>query len=333
MPDPLLDVDGVRVQYDAAPQPIKVIDGVSLAIDAGRITALVGESGCGKTSLALAILGLLPHGGRITAGQVRFLGEDLAALRDSQIRHLRGRDISMICQDPVSGLNPTLKVGEQVAESITTHLEVPRREAKRLSIEALARAGLPEPERVAQRYPFQLSGGMCQRVIIAIATALTPKLLIADEPTSSLDATVQAAILAELDHLRRDKGVAILLITHDLGVVAHIADDIAVMYAGRIVEQGSTRDVLGRPRHPYTWSLLQTLPRIDQADRGLRAIKGTPPDPADLSEECAFLPRCPKAVSACRSEPAPPLTEIAAGQLAACYNPVVHAEPAATPGS
>jgi oligopeptide/dipeptide ABC transporter ATP-binding protein len=239
--------------------------------------------------------------------------------------------MSMIFQDPVSGLNPTLKVGDQVEEPIRAHLGVSRREAKVLAIEALGRAGLAEPERVAGRYPFQLSGGMCQRVVIAIATALTPKLLIADEPTSSLDATVQAAILDELDLLRRTMGVTILLITHDLGVVAHIADEVAVMYAGRIVEQGTVRDVLSRPRHPYTWALLQTLPRIDQAGRGLRPIKGTPPDLAHLPDECAFLPRCPKAVMRCRAEAAPELSEVVSGQFAACYNPVVHApEPAAS---
>jgi oligopeptide/dipeptide ABC transporter ATP-binding protein len=330
MAAPLLELRGLCVQYASGQKPLKALDGISISIERGQVTALVGESGCGKTSLALAVLGLLPFSGRTVSGDILFDGQDISSLRDEDLRRIRGREVSMIFQDPVSGLNPTLKIGEQVEESIRAHLAVNKGEAKALALEALARAGLPDPEVVAKRYPFQLSGGMCQRVIIAMATALTPKLLIADEPTSSLDATVQAAILDELDRLRKERGVAILLITHDLGVVAQIADEIAVMYAGRIVEQGSTRDVLRAPRHPYTWALLQALPRVDQAGRGLRPIKGTPPDLAELTRECAFLPRCPKAVSACRTEAAPALSDVGRGQFAACYNPVVHVmDPAA----
>jgi oligopeptide/dipeptide ABC transporter ATP-binding protein len=235
----------------------------------------------------------------------------------------------MICQDPVSGLNPTLSVGQQVEETIRTHLDLPKREARAQALEALQRAGMPDAKRVAEQYPFQLSGGMCQRVIIAMATALEPTVIIADEPTSSLDVTVQAGILGELDRLRRERDAGILIITHNMGVVAQIADDVAVMYAGRIVEQGSVADVLARPRHPYTWSLLATLPRLDQPGRDLRPIKGSPPDPGNLPAECAFVPRCPKALNVCRRELAPELSQMGGGQLAACYNPVVHAaEPA-----
>jgi peptide/nickel transport system ATP-binding protein len=329
MTDALLEIRGLSVRYESGPSPVKAVENVSLELGRGRLLALVGESGCGKTSLALSILGLLPHAGGIVDGQVLYDGRDLASIAKDELRRLRGREMSMIFQDPVSGLNPTTKVGDQVEESIRAHLDVSRWEARQMAVAALGRAGLPDPDQVASRYPFQLSDGMCQRVIIAIATALTPKLLIADEPTSSLDATVQAAILDEIDRLRRTLGVTILLITHDLGVVAHIADEVAVMYAGRIVEQGSVDDVLSRPRHPYTWALLQALPRIDQAGRGLRPIKGAPPDMSNLPEQCAFLPRCPKAVSACRVEAAPALSEVAREQFAACYNPVVHApEPA-----
>ena len=188
--------------------------------------------------------------------------------------------------------------------------------------DALERAGLAEPEQLTRQYPFQLSGGMCQRVFIAIATVLQPQVIIADEPTSALDVTVQAGILSELERLRRDHGVSILLITHNLGVVAQMADEVAVMYAGRIAEEGPASEVLQRPRHPYTWSLLAALPRLDKAKRPLEAIKGSPPDLAELPAECAFLPRCRKAVSACRTKPSPPLAEVAPGHRAACYNPV-----------
>ena len=195
-----------------------------------------------------------------------------------------------------------------------------------MALDALHRVGLAEPEQLAKQYPFELSGGMSQRVLIAIATVLNPTVIIADEPTSALDVTVQAGILSELERLRSERGVSILLITHDLGVVAQMADEVVVLYAGRVAEEGTTRDVLRRPRHPYTWSLLGTLPRIDRNKRPLEAIRGTPPDLSELTDECAFLPRCRKATTTCRTEVSPPPVEVAPGHLAACYNPVVHQE-------
>jgi oligopeptide/dipeptide ABC transporter ATP-binding protein len=216
-----------------------------------------------------------------------------------------------------------LTVGQQVAETVEIHLRVPRKEARRITIDALAALGLSDPEVVASRYPFQLSGGMAQRVMIAIATVLRPRVIIADEPTSALDVTVQAAILAELDRLRAELGSAILLITHDLGVVAQMAQRVAVMYAGRIVETGHARDIFRAPRHPYTWSLLSTLPRLDRSVDRLPQIKGQPPDLSALSGECAFLPRCPKAVNACRSSPWPDLAPVGDGHAVACFNPVL----------
>jgi oligopeptide/dipeptide ABC transporter ATP-binding protein len=219
-----------------------------------------------------------------------------------------------------------MPIGEQVAEMVQTHLSVSRRESKAITIDALARQGLPQPERVARSYPFQLSGGMCQRVMIAIATVLRPRLIIADEPTSALDVTVQAAILRELDDLKTDLNASILLITHDLGVVAQMADDVAVMYAGRIVEQGAAHAIYARPRHPYTAALMAARPRLDDPGRPLQAIRGTPPDLGELSGECAFLPRCTKAVSACRTNPWPALSEIAPGHRAACFNPMFQPE-------
>jgi len=228
----------------------------------------------------------------------------------------------MIFQDPVSGLNPILPVGSQVEEILRAHLPLSKQEARQMAIESLSKQGLAEPERVAAAFPFQLSGGMCQRVMIAIATVLHPKIIIADEPTSSLDVTVQAAILQELNQLKESLGAAIILITHDLGVVAQMADEVAVMYGGRIVEQGPTTEVYLRPRHPYTAALLAARPRLDETRDRLATIRGSSPDLADLGDECAFLPRCGKAIMACRTEPWPALRDVEGGHLAACYNPV-----------
>jgi peptide/nickel transport system ATP-binding protein/oligopeptide transport system ATP-binding protein len=233
----------------------------------------------------------------------------------------------MVFQDPATGLNPVLSVGTQVEEIITAHLPVSKREARDRSLEVLAQIGLPNPKEVARSYPFHLSGGMAQRVMIAIATALNPKVLIADEPTSALDVTVQAAILDDLRQLQQRFGTSILLISHDLGVVAQMADEMAVMYAGSVVEFGDTRAVFQRPRHPYTWALLGSRPRWDQDQiRPLPAIRGAAPNLAELPEECPYLPRCPKATNVCRTEPAPALTELEPGHSAACYNPILHSD-------
>jgi len=326
MTEPILEVRGLCVEYGNGEKPVRAVDGVGLTLTPGRVLALVGESGCGKTTTALALLGLLPYAGRVTAGDVRLEGRDLRGLSDDELRRVRGREISMIFEDPVTGLNPVLSVGDQVAEIITAHTDATKEEAGVLVEDALRRVGLSDPAGLAKRFPYQLSGGISQRVLIAIATVLNPKVLIADEPTSALDVTVQAGILRELDILRHERGVAILLITHDLGVVAQLADDVVVMYAGRVAERGATRDVLRRPRHPYTWALLETLPRIDMDRRPLTSIKGAPPDLSELPEECAFLPRCRKATMTCRTMPSPALTEQGPGQLAACYNPVFHQE-------
>jgi len=325
MSSPVLDVKGLTVHYVHRGKTIRAVDGVSLRLPRGEVLALVGESGCGKSTFALAVLGLVPSPGKLIGGSVLLDGADLLRMNADDVRRVRGRDISIIFQDPQSGLNPVLPVGVQVMEIITTHLRVPKREAKRMMLEALARTGLGDPERVAEEYPFQLSGGMCQRVMIAIATVLRPRVIIADEPTSSLDVTVQAAILRELEALRRELGISILLITHDFGVVAQMADEVAIMYAGRVVEEAPVREIFARPLHPYTWSLLATRPRVDGSSRPLPSIRGLPPDLADLSGDCAFLPRCPKATSACRREPWPALEEASPGHKVACFNPVYHA--------
>ncbi len=329
MPSTILEINGLRVHYTDHGKTVRAVDGVSLALPAGGILALVGESGCGKSTLALAVLDLVPHPGKIIDGTVLLDGQDLLRMKRDEVRRRRGREISMIFQDAQAGLNPVLPVGTQVQEIITTHLDVSKGEAKGMMLQALTRAGLADPERVAKEYPFQLSGGMCQRVMIAIATVLRPRVIIADEPTSSLDVTLQAAILAELQSLRENLGASILLITHDLGIVAQMADAVAVMYAGRVVETGTVAEVYTRPLHPYTWSLLATRPRLDGSSRPLPSIRGLPPDMTDLPPQCAFLPRCPKATSACRQEDWPPLAELAPGHAVACFNPVYHAEEAA----
>jgi peptide/nickel transport system ATP-binding protein/oligopeptide transport system ATP-binding protein len=321
--DPILKITGLSAQFDTSEGEAKAVRDVSLSLRPGATLALTGESGAGKTSVGLAILNLLPYPGRITAGRICFNGTDVLSLSPEETRRLRGREVAMVFQDPVTGLNPVLSVGDQVEEIITAHLSVSKREARQRSLEVLAQMGLPEPEEVARSYPFHLSGGMAQRVMIAIATALDPKVLIADEPTSALDVTVQAAILDDLRQMQRRSGTSILLITHDLGVVAQMADEVAVMYAGSVVESGDVRSVFERPRHPYTWALLTSRPRWDREQtKPLPAIRGTPPEPTELSEECPYLPRCPKATSVCRTEAAPALAELQPNHSAACYNPV-----------
>jgi peptide/nickel transport system ATP-binding protein/oligopeptide transport system ATP-binding protein len=324
--DPVLSIRGLRTYYRDQARTVKAVDGVDLDVRPGTVLSIVGESGCGKTTLALSILKLLPGNGFIPEGRVEFEGHDLLALHGEALRTVRGRRIAMIFQDPVSGLNPVISIGTQVAEIIHTHLDVPKQDAQRMTVDALRSQGLPNPENIAASYPYNLSGGMCQRVMIAMATVLKPAVIVADEPTSALDVTMQAAILHELDELRQRTGTAILLITHDLGVVATIADEVAVMYAGRIVEHGATFEVYKRPQHPYTAALLAARPRLDDPGRKLTPIKGAPPDLAALPPECAYLPRCVKAVNACRTDPWPALRELQPAHVAACYNPVFHPE-------
>ncbi len=327
MPDPILRVENVVAEFLTPEGVIRPVNEVSLELARGTTLALTGESGSGKTSVALCILNLLPHPGRIQSGRIMFEDTNLLELPTDGIRRMRGREIAMVFQDPATGLNPVLSVGQQVQEAITTHLDISKREAKARSLEVLEQAGLPNPTDIVNRYPFQLSGGMAQRVMIAIGTALNPRVLILDEPTSALDVTVQAAILEDLRQLQQRHGMTILLITHDLGVVAKMADEVAVMYAGKIVEQAPVVPLFEKPRHPYTWSLLGSRPRLDQAGAGqLTAIRGAPPALHELGPECPFLDRCPKATSVCRSDPAPSLSEFGYRHLAACYNPVFHQE-------
>ncbi|MBI4299625.1 MAG: ABC transporter ATP-binding protein, partial [Chloroflexi bacterium] len=285
---------------------------------------LVGESGSGKSVTALSILQIVPYPGKVIAGEVIFQGRDLLRIQGEELRKVRGKEIALIFQDPMSGLNPVLSIGDQVREMITSHSHISKKEAKQLSLEALRKVGLPDHSSIASRYPFQLSIGQAQRVMIAIAMVHNPKVIIADEPTSSLDTTVQAQILSLLARLQRENGTSIILITHNMGVVAKMADYVAVMYAGAVVEYADTRSLFEGPLHPYTWSLLEAIPRLDAPDRQLLPIKGTPPDAGNLPEECPFLPRCIKALSVCRTSPKPKLEPANDGHFVACYNPVVH---------
>ena len=323
MSDTVLSVRDLSVRYRTREGPVYATQRISFELKAGEVLALVGESGCGKSTAAMSVLRLLPPEADVLSGQVAFDSQDLLALEDRELRTIRGRRISTIFQDPIAGLNPVITIGDQVAESLMSHLPLSKKEARNRSINVLRGVGLSDPERVAKAYPFQLSGGMCQRVMIGIATALDPEVIIADEPTSALDVTVQAQILHQLDQLRRDRGTSILLITHNFGVVAQVADNVAVMYAGHIIESGTVDEMLDTPLHPYTHALLATLPRLDNAGRSLAAIPGAPPDLSEPAAHCPFIARCPKVMNICRVEPPPPLALIAhATHPVACYNPI-----------
>lgn len=327
MPEPIISVRDLTVRYRTKESTVYATEEVSFDLEPGKVLALIGESGAGKTTAGMSVLRLLPPEAEVLSGRVMFDGVDLAVMDERALRTVRGRRIAMIFQDPVAGLNPVLTIGNQVAEMLTSHLDIKKKEAQKRALEILYDVGLADPDRVARAYPFQLSGGMCQRVMIGIATALNPDVIIADEPTSALDVTIQAQILRQLEQMREQKGTAILLITHNFGVVAQLADEVAVMYAGRIVEHGGVVDMLKAPLHPYTHALLATLPRVDGDYSKLHAIPGNPPELNEPSEHCPFLPRCGKALTLCRNEPPPALTtDETRGHAVACYNPVWRAD-------
>jgi oligopeptide/dipeptide ABC transporter ATP-binding protein len=329
---PLLAVDGLHASYRSDDQVvIPAVRDVSFELHAGEVLALVGESAAGKSTVAHSILGLLPPSARIE-GDITFRGWRLGDLSQDELRQLRGDEIAMIFQDALSSLTPTLTVADQLAELFRAHRDYSDSEARQLAVEALSRL-LPDAPRVADLYPFQISGGMAQRVMITMATALEPSVVIADEPTANLDAAMRHETLEVLERLRDERGVAVLLITHDFGVVARIADRVGVMYAGELVETASVGTVFRHPRHPYTFGLLQSLPTIDGGGR-LEPMRGQPPDLTELPEHCPFLPRCNKATSYCRIDPAPrlaPVEDVAAAfegapqdewHRVACYNPI-----------
>ena len=318
-PLPLLLVRGLRTSFDGERGEVRAVDGVDFRLERGRTLGIVGESGCGKSVTALSIMGLVPQPpGRIAGGEVLFDGLDLLKLAPAQLRDLRGDKLAMIFQEPMTSLNPAFPVGDQVAEVLLRHRKIGPREARAQSIEMLRRVRIPSPEQRADDYPHQLSGGMRQRVMIAMALACNPKLLIADEPTTALDVTIQAQILELMRALRAELGTAIILITHDLGVIAELADDVLVMYAGQVIERCSAERLFAEPQHPYTIGLLGSIPRLHLEQERLSAIEGFVPDAAALPAGCRFHPRCPFAVDKCRQE-LPPLMDITPGHQAACW--------------
>jgi oligopeptide/dipeptide ABC transporter ATP-binding protein len=299
-PGALLEVRDLRTEFHVMDGVVKAVDGISFTIDRGKTLAIVGESGCGKSVTAMTIMRLLDTPpARIASGQVLFEGRDIAAVEEEQMRQLRGKDIAMIFQEPMSSLNPVFTVGRQISEAVLQHFDVKKQEATDRAIEALRMVGIGYPERRAKQYPHELSGGMRQRVMIAMALACEPKLLIADEPTTALDVTIQAQILDLIRSIQERTSTALLLITHDLGVVAEMADDVVVMYAGRIVEHGTAEEVLLQPRHPYTEGLLASMPSQGMRGQRLNVIRGSVPNPFNMPSGCNFAPRCPYRFEAC----------------------------------
>ncbi|MGY0058729.1 ABC transporter ATP-binding protein [Streptomyces sp. LZ34] len=324
----LLDVRDLRVEFRTRDGVTEAVSGVTLGVDAGRTLAVLGESGSGKSVTAQAIMGILDSPpAQVTDGRILFQGRDLLETVEEERRRVRGARMAMIFQDALSALNPVVPVGAQLAEMYEVHQGLPRRAARARAVELMDRVRIPAAKERVGDYPHQFSGGMRQRIMIAMALALEPDLIIADEPTTALDVTVQAQVMDLLAELRREYNMGLILITHDLGVVADVADTIAVMYAGRIVETAPVRDLYRRPAHPYTRGLLDSVPRLDcggaRGGRELYAIKGLPPGPADLPPGCPFTPRCPRAQDVCRTE-RPPLYEVtyggtAAGRASACH--------------
>jgi len=311
---PVLEVAGLSIRF---PNGLAAVDGLGLRVGPGRTLAVVGESGCGKSATALAIIGLLAEGTQV-GGAIRLSGRELLDLPAEEMRRLRGGEIAMIFQEPMTSLNPAFTAGDQVAEAIRAHRDMPKAQAAREAVAMLETVRIPDAARRARQYPHEMSGGMRQRVMIAMALACRPKLLIADEPTTALDVTVQAQILSLLDELKRETGTAVLLITHDLGVVADHADRVAVMYAGRIVEEAPAELLFARPEHPYTIGLLGARPSAASPSARLASIEGTVPDLRQPPPGCRFAPRCPFRIAPCEAE-APPLRALEPGHAVACH--------------
>jgi oligopeptide/dipeptide ABC transporter ATP-binding protein len=319
----LLSVQDLAVRFRTEEGTVLAVNRVSFDLEAAETLAIVGESGCGKSATSLAIMGLLPRShASIAAGRIRFAGTELVGLPERQMRAIRGRDISMVFQDPMTSLNPVLTIGRQLSEALAAHKRLAKAELNARAVELLGMVGIAEPERQLERYPHQLSGGMRQRVMLAMALCLAPKLLIADEPTTALDVTIQAQVLELVAQLTRESGTAVLLITHNLGVVATMTQRVLVMYAGYIVERAPTAEIFDRPLHPYTVGLLHSLPRFEEAaGDSLVPIEGTPPDPFLPIRGCPFAPRCAWRVAACWREN-PALLPAESVHAVACHNPV-----------
>jgi oligopeptide/dipeptide ABC transporter ATP-binding protein len=316
---PLLALQDLHTVFETGEGTVRAVDGVSFSVSAGATLGVVGESGSGKSVTALSILRLLPAvSGRITHGSIRFDGRNLLELAEAELRALRGKSLSMVFQEPMTSLNPVYSVARQIGEVLELHEGMTRKQARARTLELLKVVGIPAPERRIDSYPHELSGGMRQRVMIAMAIACRPKLLIADEPTTALDVTIQAQIMELLSRLQRELGMAVLLITHDLGIVAEFAQDVIVMYAGTVVEQAPARELFKTPYHPYTQGLLASAPRRSSGQRRLTTIEGMVPDLAHLPRGCRFRDRCSQAIARC-AESEPPLSEVGAGRRVACF--------------
>lgn len=325
----LIEVKNLKTYFHTEDGVVKAVDGVDFEIYRGEVLGVVGESGCGKSVTSLSIMRLIQQPpGKITADGIIFEGKNLLDLSEAQMRKIRGNDISMIFQEPMTSLNPVYTVGNQISEAIILHQKVSKDEAMKKSVEMLKKVGIPMPEQRVNEYPHQLSGGMRQRVMIAMALSCNPKLLIADEPTTALDVTIQAQILVLMQDLQRDFDAAIMLITHDLGVVAETANRVVVMYGGKVVEYSDVTTIFKNPRHPYTWGLLQSIPRMDIDRERLMVIEGVVPNPLFLPEGCAFNPRCRFASEKCTKE-IPDIKEIAPGHQVRCWHYEKVAEAAA----
>ncbi|GGY34263.1 MULTISPECIES: ABC transporter ATP-binding protein [Streptomyces] len=315
----LLEVRDLQVEFKTRDGVAKAVNGVNYSVEAGETLAVLGESGSGKSVTAQAVMGILDMPpGRIAGGEILFQGRDLLKLKEDERRKIRGSEMAMIFQDALSSLNPVLSVGEQLSEMFTVHRGMSRKDGKAKAVELMDRVRIPAAKERVGQYPHQFSGGMRQRIMIAMAMALEPSLIIADEPTTALDVTVQAQVMDLLAELQRELNMGLILITHDLGVVADVADKIAVMYAGRIVEQAPVHEIYKAPAHPYTKGLLESIPRLDQKGQELYAIKGLPPNLMHIPPGCAFNPRCPMAQDICRSE-VPPLFDVAPDRQSACF--------------
>ena len=323
---PLLEVRGLHTHFTTDDGEFPAVDGVSFRVEAGRTLAIVGESGCGKSVTALSIMGLVPSPpGQVRAGSIRFEGKELVGAPARAMQDLRGNGMAMIFQEPMSSLNPAFTIGEQIVEGLLRHRAIGRAEATERALAMLHKVRIPAPEQRFHEHPHKLSGGMRQRAMIAMALACDPRLLIADEPTTALDVTIQAQILDLMRTLQRETGTAIVLITHDLGVVAEVADEVVVMYAGRIVEQAAVRTLFEAPQHPYTIGLLGSIPRLDADRARLASIDGQVPSPLRRPAGCSFAERCPFADARCRSA-APELREVGAGHLSACWKAPLDAD-------
>jgi oligopeptide/dipeptide ABC transporter ATP-binding protein len=324
--EPLLEVEDLRVEFWTGRGTVHAVNGISFDIAAGETLGIVGESGCGKSVTSLALLGILPRAGRVSTGRALFAGRELLGLSDAELRTIRGREIAMIFQDPMTSLNPVLTIGRQIREALETHFGMEKAAANVRAAELLDQVGIPSPDLRLKDYPHQFSGGMRQRAMIAIALACEPKLLIADEPTTALDVTIQAQILNLLKELVAERDTALIMITHDLGVVAGMCERVNVMYAGMFMETGTAEDLFARPRHPYTLGLLESIPRLDAVRKSqLKPIPGAPRDMLEAPTACPFAPRCRFEVEESRRE-VPPLVELEPGHMVACFNPVAEDE-------